>query len=76
MTIEESYSPMLHRLNQAIRTRAVKPNGSITSPAEILMKYSSPPKDVVAAAKGSLESLIAAANVKKGKLTKREGATI
>jgi ATP-dependent DNA helicase 2 subunit 2 len=34
MPIEETYSPMVHRLNQAIRQRAIHPGEPITPPSE------------------------------------------
>lgn len=39
MPIEETYSPALHRINQAIRKRAIYPDGEISEPAEVLVKW-------------------------------------
>lgn len=63
----ETYSPILHRLDQAVRWRAVHPNEPIPPPYEILTRYSRPPDKLRAQSKHRLEKLIAAAGVKKGK---------
>ncbi|KFY63939.1 hypothetical protein V496_03567 [Pseudogymnoascus sp. VKM F-4515 (FW-2607)] len=65
MAIEDTYSPVLHRINQAIRRRAVQPDEPVQPPPEVLMKYSKPPADLVKASATELEALIKAADVKK-----------
>ena len=65
MTMTDTYSPVLHRIDQAVRWRAVHPTEPIPPPYEILTRYSTPPEELVAGAKKKLEKLIAAANVKK-----------
>lgn len=50
-----------------MRYRAVHPNDPILEPSEQLTKFAHPDKQLVRKAKGSLETLISAANVKKGK---------
>lgn len=69
MPIEDTYSPVLHRISQAIRRRAVRPEEPVAPPAEILIKYSKPPEELIQASKTQLSKLIAAADVKKGKTT-------
>ena len=68
MPITDTYSPVLHRIDQAVRWRAVHPNEPIPPVYDILTKYSKPPEQLVAKAKRQLEKLVAAADVKKGKL--------
>jgi ATP-dependent DNA helicase 2 subunit 2 len=63
--IDDTYSPVLHRIQQAIRRRAVKPDEPVQPPAEILVKYSHPPEELVKASKRKLDALIDAAEVKK-----------
>ncbi|OOQ83059.1 ATP-dependent DNA helicase II subunit 2 [Penicillium brasilianum] len=65
LPIDESYSPLLHRIESAVRYRAVHPNDPILEPSEQLTKFAHPDKQLVRKAKGSLETLISAANVKK-----------
>ena len=67
MPITDTYSPVLHRIDQAVRWRAVHPNEPVPPVYEILTKYSKPPEQLVAKAKRQLEKLVAAADVKKGK---------
>jgi ATP-dependent DNA helicase 2 subunit 2 len=66
MPIEDTYSPILHRINQAIKRRAVRPDEPVQPPAEILIKYSHPPEDLVKKSEAQLGKLVAAANIKKG----------
>lgn len=66
MPMNETYSPILHRIDQAVRWRAVHPNEPIPPPYEILTRYCNPPDALVADSKRQLEKLMVAANVKKG----------
>lgn len=66
MTIDETYSPLLHRINQAVSRRAVHPDEPVQPPAEVLLKWSKPPEELVKASQKELNRLIAAADVKKG----------
>ncbi|TVY31768.1 ATP-dependent DNA helicase II subunit [Lachnellula subtilissima] len=65
MTIEETYMPGLHRINQAIRTRAVQPDKPIEDPPEVLVKWSHPPPKLAKKAAPKLQKLVEAADVKK-----------
>jgi ATP-dependent DNA helicase 2 subunit 2 len=66
MAIEDTYSPVLHRINQAIRWRAAHPSEPIPPVAEILTKYSQPPAELLKASQAQLTRLIETADVKKG----------
>lgn len=66
MEIQDTYSAVLHRIDQAVRWRAVHPNEPVPPPFDILVKYSNPPEELVKKAKRRLEKLVAAADVKKG----------
>lgn len=66
MPIEETFSPSMHRINQAVRRRAIRPEEPVGPPAEILTKYSHPPEGLIKTSKTKLEKLIAAADIKKG----------
>lgn len=66
--IEDSFSPVLHRVNAAIRSRAIKPNDPIPPPAKILTQFSQPPEHVLQNAERHLKKLIEVADVKKGTL--------
>lgn len=69
LPIEHSFSPLLHRIQAAIRYRAVHPNDPILEPSERLTKFSQPDDDLVEKTRKDLEKLMAAADVKKGKST-------
>ncbi|KAK4186558.1 SPOC like C-terminal domain-containing protein [Podospora australis] len=63
--IDENYNPVIHRINQAIRARAVDPDSPIGPPAEILLRFSQPPAKLIKKAKSEIEVLVDAAEVKK-----------
>ncbi|KAK4237395.1 SPOC like C-terminal domain-containing protein [Achaetomium macrosporum] len=63
--IDDLYNPTIHRINQAIRARAVNPEAPIAPPAEILLRYSKPPEKLIQKAKSEIEALVDAAEIKK-----------
>ncbi|RDW71223.1 ATP-dependent DNA helicase II subunit 2 [Coleophoma cylindrospora] len=65
MTIEETYSPLIHRMDQAIRRRAVTSDETVGPPADILLKWAQPPEELVSASSSQLEALVEAADVKR-----------
>ncbi|KAL4892990.1 SPOC like C-terminal domain-containing protein [Aspergillus ambiguus] len=65
LPIDDSFSPVLHRINAAIRSRAIHPTEPIPPPSERLMKFSQPPEDVLQKSKKYLEKLMETADVKK-----------
>lgn len=66
MAIEDTYSPVIHRISQAIRRRAVKLDEAVAPPPDILIKWSHPPSELVNKSSNMLEKLIKTADVKKG----------
>lgn len=67
MPIDESYNPSIHRINQAVRTRAVRPDSSVPDTRPILLQFSEPPEDLISKVQGRIDALVEAAEVKKGK---------
>ncbi|KAJ5266710.1 hypothetical protein N7478_009518 [Penicillium angulare] len=65
LPIDFSYSPVLHRIQSAIKWRAVHPEDPIQEPSATLTRFSHPEEDLVNKSKQKLENLIAAADVKK-----------
>lgn len=64
--MEDTFSPVLHRINQAIRHRAVHPDeNTIPEPLPVLTKYSTAPEDLLKKAQPALDALIKAGDVKK-----------
>ncbi|KAJ5095663.1 hypothetical protein NUU61_005019, partial [Penicillium alfredii] len=65
LPIEESFSPLLHRIESAVRYRAVYPNEPVLEPSERLTKFAHPSAEVVKKAQQHLDALISTAEVKK-----------
>ena len=63
--MDETFSPMLHRINQVIKHRAIYPDIDPPPPYEILTRYSQPPLELVKQSQKSLDKVIKAAEVKK-----------
>lgn len=63
--MDDTYSPMLHRINQVIKHRAVHPNADPPEPYEILTRYSNSPEELMKRSQGRLDRVIEAADVKK-----------
>ncbi|KAK3047926.1 ATP-dependent DNA helicase yku80 [Extremus antarcticus] len=63
--MDETYSPMLHRINQVTKHRAVYQDAEPPPPYEILTRYAHPPADLVKQSQKSLDKVIKAADVKK-----------
>lgn len=68
MQMTDTVSPVLHRIDQAVRWRAVHPTEPVPPPYDILTKYSKVPEELYSTSKPHLNKLIAAADVKKGTL--------
>ena len=63
---EDTYAPLVHRINQVVKWRATHPDLTLTipDPPEVLTRYSVPPSNLIERSNKSLESLRIAANVK------------
>lgn len=68
MAIDEPFNPLLHRIKHAVKERAIYPDGPVPPIPKILTKFSVPPEDVVESAQRQINTLIEAAEVKKGKI--------
>ncbi|KAL1633653.1 ATP-dependent DNA helicase yku80 [Neofusicoccum ribis] len=64
-SIEDTYSPVLHHVQQAIRWRAVQPVKEVPPPAEILTKYMKPPEHLLKQAQPFLDAMVSAGDVKR-----------
>ncbi|KAF2275526.1 SPOC domain-like protein [Westerdykella ornata] len=66
MRFEDTYSPLLHRVNQVIRWRAMNATSDgLPDPPPILTKFSVPPPDLVEKTDRQLSTLRSVADVKK-----------
>jgi ATP-dependent DNA helicase 2 subunit 2 len=65
--IDETFSPIIHRVNQAVAFRAVHPDAPFdpTVP-DALTRFSRPPQRLVDKAKPHIDALKSAAKVQKG----------
>jgi ATP-dependent DNA helicase 2 subunit 2 len=64
---EDTFSPLVHRINHVIRWKATHPDPTLAmpDPPKILMKYSAPPAELTAQAGKQLDAVTKAADVKK-----------
>ena len=66
LPMENTYSPIYHRLNQVTKYRAIHPDSPVPPPPDALIKPSKPPDELLEKAKSYLQELREAANVKHG----------
>ena len=64
--LHDLYSPIIHRVNQAVRARAVATDGNIAAVPDILKKYSEPPEMLIKQARPQIDALKKVAELKKG----------
>ena len=69
--LEDLYSPIIHRVNQAVRARAVAPESNIAAVPDILKKYSEAPEALIKQARPQIDSLKKVADLKKGMILNR-----
>ncbi|KAK3069934.1 ATP-dependent DNA helicase yku80 [Teratosphaeriaceae sp. CCFEE 6253] len=63
--MDETYQPMLHRIHQVIKHRAIYPEAPPPEPYEILTRFSHPPGELLKKALPALDRVVKAAEVKK-----------
>ncbi|KAH9827461.1 ATP-dependent DNA helicase II subunit 2 [Teratosphaeria destructans] len=77
---DETVNPIIHRINQVIKHRAVNPDADPPEPYELLTRYSRPPDELVEKAEPALHRVRESAQVKKvppkarGRFGKRKDA--
>jgi ATP-dependent DNA helicase 2 subunit 2 len=64
--IEDTYNPTIHRINHAVKARAVYPDKPVPPTPTILLRFSAPPNDLIEKVQSRVDALITAAEVKKG----------
>lgn len=64
---EDTYAPLVHRINHIVKWRATHPDPTLTipDPPAVLTKYAAPPTDLIESSNKAFESLKQAADVKK-----------
>ncbi|TQW10412.1 Ku family DNA helicase [Cordyceps javanica] len=63
--IDETFNPIVHRINNAVKQRAVHPDRPIADIPPVLLRYSNPPQDLIDRVRDRIEDLIKEADVKK-----------
>ncbi|KAF2758088.1 ATP-dependent DNA helicase II subunit 2 [Pseudovirgaria hyperparasitica] len=77
-TMDQTFSPVLHNVNQNIQWRAARGDQSLAPVLEILTRYSRPPDDLVTSATTEINTLVKRSDVKpvppklKGRKRNRE----
>ena len=64
--MNETYSPLVSRVNQVVRHRAIYPDDPLPEPYDLLTKYMEPPEKLLTESQKALQAIIKAADVKKG----------
>src|ERR1700760_3035933 len=62
--MDETYSPLVSRVNQVVRHRAIYPDDPLPEPYDLLTKYMEPPEKLLAESQKALQATIKAADVK------------
>lgn len=65
--IDETFNPSIHRINHAVKSRAVHPDDPVPDIPSVLLRFASPPQDLIEKVQTRIDTLIEAAEVKKGK---------
>ncbi|CAM1505423.1 Fc.00g110600.m01.CDS01 [Cosmosporella sp. VM-42] len=63
--IEDTYNPLIHRINHAIKQRAINPEKPVPETPSILLRFASPPEDLIEKVQSKVNALVEAADVKK-----------
>jgi ATP-dependent DNA helicase 2 subunit 2 len=65
--IDDSFNPSIHRVNHAVKVRAVHPEKAVPETPPILLRFSSPPEELMQRVQDRIDALVQAAEVKKGR---------
>jgi len=65
MAIDEPFNPVIHRIKQVVKTRAIHPDKPLPEIPEVLKRFSTPPSDLVDQVQAQIDALISVAEVKK-----------
>ncbi|KAF4470922.1 ATP-dependent DNA helicase 2 subunit 2 [Fusarium albosuccineum] len=65
MPIDDTFNPTIHRVNHAVKSRAVYPEKPVPETPSVLLRFASPPEDLIEKVQSKVDALIEAAEVKK-----------
>ncbi|OAA38891.1 ATP-dependent DNA helicase II subunit 2 [Metarhizium rileyi] len=63
--IDETFNPAIHKVNNAVKMRAAHPDKPVPETPASLLRFSSPPDDLIEKVQSRIDSLIKLAEVKK-----------
>ncbi|WAO88574.1 ATP-dependent DNA helicase II subunit 2 [Fusarium falciforme] len=63
--IDDTFNPTIHRINHAVKSRAVYPEKPIPDTPSILLRFASPPEDLIEKVQSKIDTLVEVADVKK-----------
>ncbi|RSL41737.1 hypothetical protein CEP53_012583 [Fusarium sp. AF-6] len=63
--IDDTFNPTIHRINHAVKSRAVYPEKPIPDTPSILLRFASPPDDLIEKVQTKIDALVEVADVKK-----------
>lgn len=63
--IDDTFNPTIHRINHAVKSRAVYPEKPIPDTPSILLRFASPPDDLIEKVQSKIDALVEVADVKK-----------
>ncbi|KAM0346458.1 hypothetical protein ACHAPU_005523 [Fusarium lateritium] len=63
--IDETFNPTIHRVNHAVKSRAVYPEKPVSDIPPTLLQFAQPPQDLLEKVQSKVDSLIEVADVKK-----------
>lgn len=64
--MQDTYSPLVNRVNHAIKYRATHPNEKVPAAYEVLTRYTKSPTELLEASSKYLAALIEEADIKAG----------
>ncbi|RBR25821.1 uncharacterized protein FIESC28_01314 [Fusarium coffeatum] len=62
--IDDTFNPTIHRVNHAVKSRAVYPEKPVPETPSILLRFAQPPQDLIEKVQSKADALIEAADVK------------
>lgn len=62
---DETFNPSIHRINNAVKHRAVHPDQSVPDIPSVLLRFASPPEDLVQRVQSRIDTLIQTAKIEK-----------
>lgn len=66
VSIDETFNPTVHRVNHAVKSRALHPERPVPDVPSILLRFSHPTQDLIETVQRKVDALVEAADVKKG----------